>query len=233
MRLGTRPRDLNIKTHPTFAIRWLIPRLHRFQTLHPEIQVRLTTSSVNVDFFREYFDLAVTYNPGEKPGIRQDPLLREKLAPVCAPALLEKGQALQRPEDLGHFRLLHNNPDQREWRQWARAVGVKNLDFDKGQVFEIDDAALQAATAGLGIALGDLLLVREDLDSGRLVRPLACPPVETGSYCLAFPSRNAEESGISAFRDWIFSEMARDIPETGWRQEEDPGPDFAPGQPPH
>ncbi|MFH1154845.1 MAG: transcriptional regulator GcvA [Pseudomonadota bacterium] len=211
VRIKTQPRDLTIKVHPTFAIRWLIPRIHRFQGLHPEIQVRLTTSSENVDFSRDCFDVGITYNPRNVPGILHEILLKERLTPVCSPALLEKGLCLRTPRDLKPFRLLHNNPDQREWRAWARAAGVMDLAFEKGQIFEIDDSALQAATAGLGIALGDLLLISDDIRSKRLVQPFDYLPVETGAYFLSYQALRAGEPGITAFKNWLFSEMTADI----------------------
>lgn len=203
-------QDLNIKVHPTFAIRWLIPRIHRFQSLYPAMQVRLTTSSVNVDFSKENFDSGITYGTaGADPGTVRKLILRERLTPVCSPSILSGRIPLETPGDLKHHLLLYNNPDQREWRLWAEAAGITDLAFDHGQVFEIDDAAIQAATSGLGIALGDLLLVRDDLRAGRLVQPFDYIPLDTGSYYLACPKSRSDETAITAFRHWLLDEMAQ------------------------
>ncbi|WDP91757.1 MAG: transcriptional regulator GcvA [Desulfobacter sp.] len=202
-RLKTQQHDLNLKVHPTFAIRWLIPRLHRFQSKYPEIRVRLTTSSVNVDFARENFDAGITHLGREVPGVIRERILKEQLVPVCAPSLLKKGPAITAPEDLRCHTLLHNSPDMREWSAWAAQTGVSDLSLERGQIFEVDDAALQAATAGLGVALGDLFLIRDELASGRLVTPLGKTPIRTGSYYFSRPDFEPENKGVRVFREWI------------------------------
>ena len=207
--LGHQQRDLNLKVHPTFAIRWLIPRLHRFQAQHPDIRVRLTTSSINVDFSRENFDAGITHLGSERPGIVRTPILEEKLVPVCAPGLLEKGPPLAVPEDLSQHPLLHNNPNLKEWQAWARQMGVESLGLKHGQVFEVDDAALQAAVAGLGVALGDCFLIREELSAGRLVTPLGHLPFKTGHYYFSRPDKTGSAPGIRAFQDWLAHEMVQ------------------------
>ncbi len=200
-------KDLSLKVHPTFAIRWLIPRLHKFQALYPGIQVRFATSSINADFKRENFDIGITYRGEKIPGVERKKILIERLTPVCAPSLLQGNTPLKSYEDLKHHFLLHNNPDQREWRSWANQVGVKGLSFERGQVFEIDDAALQAATAGLGVALGDLLLIKEDLLTKRLVAPFDYIDVKTGAYYISWPDKNTDKPGVAEFSKWLIKEI--------------------------
>lgn len=195
--------DLSLKVHPTFAIRWLIPRLHTFQTLHPDIRVRLTTSGRNVNFTHENFDAGITHLGEEQPGVIRKKILTEQLVPVCSPSLLEKGPAIRAPEDIKAHTLLHNSPDMKEWQSWARQKGIKGLALERGQVFEVDDAALQAATAGLGIALGDLFLIRDELDSGRLVAPLGLDPIATGSYYFSQPAQGRISHGVDLFHTWL------------------------------
>ena len=192
--------DLCLKIHPTFAIRWLIPRLHKFQALHPAIQVRFTTSNINADLIRENFDVAITYQGHDIPGVIREKILEEQLTPVCSPQLLNAEAPLKQPSDLKHHRLLHNSPDQLEWRSWAGQAGVTGLYFEKGQVFEIDDAALQAACAGLGVALGDRLLISEDIASGRLVEPFEFIKVKTGAYYVSWLRSNRDKPGLMEFK---------------------------------
>ncbi len=205
--LKNQTKDLSLKVHPTFAIRWLVPRLYKFQAIHPDIQVRFTTSNINADFKRENFDMAITYRGNETSGVVRKKILEECLIPVCSPKLLNTGLSLEKPSDLKCFSLLHNSPDQLEWRSWAAKANVKGLSFERGQVFEIDDAALQAATAGLGIALGDRLLIKEDLDTGRLVAPFEYAQVKTGIYYISWPKKNAAKHGVMAFKDWLTKEI--------------------------
>lgn len=205
--LKTSTKDLSLKIHPTFAIRWLIPRLYKFQSRYPDIQLRFTTSSINADFKHENFDIAVTYRGKSIPGVARKKILEECLSPVCSPLLLKGKHPLKHPEDLVHHPLLHNSPDQREWHAWADQTKTSGLSFEKGQFFEIDDAALQAATAGLGVALGDRLLVKEDLESGRLVKPFTFKKVTTGTYYLSWLIKNQEKPGLLEFKDWLIREI--------------------------
>lgn len=207
-RLKNQPRDLKLKVHPSFAIRWLIPRLYRFQTQHPEIQVRLTTSSINADFSRENFDVAITYRGEKVMGTSRKKILAERLTPVCSPALLQGEPPLETLEDLKHHLLLHNTPEQRDWRTWAKGVGITRLSFERGQIFEIDDAALQAAASGLGIALGNLFLIREDLEAKRLVQPFKGLVVETGAYYISWPDVNTTSPSVTAFKTWLINEIS-------------------------
>lgn len=209
-RLKSQSRDLSLKIHPTFAIRWLIPRLHHFQSMYPDIRVRLTTSSLNVDFSHENFDAGITHLGKEVPGVVREKILKERLVPVCSPELMAAGPAIDSPDDLRRHTLLHNSPDLREWRAWADQRGVDGLSLERGQIFEVDDAALQAATAGLGVALGDIFLVREALDSGRLVAPLGLAPIETGNYYFSRPAFNLESKRVNRFRNWLMGALAGD-----------------------
>ncbi|MCP4023489.1 MAG: transcriptional regulator GcvA [Desulfobacteraceae bacterium] len=210
-RLVSQTKDLNLKVHPTFAIRWLIPRLHNFQARYPKIQVRFTTSNVNVDFKQENFDLGITYRGEKIPGTARKKILTERLTPVCAPVFLTGETPLKNYQDLRNHLLLHNNPDQREWRLWAGQAKVDGLSFERGQIFEIDDAALQAATAGLGVALGDLLLVQEDLKTKRLVAPFDYIEVKTGNYYISWLEKNESKPGVKEFQEWLVKEIDPDI----------------------
>jgi len=216
-RLKNQPRDLRLKVHPTFAIRWLIPRLQRFQKSHPKIQIRLTTSSINVDFTRENFDVGIVYlNAGiegkKSAGMVRTKLSTERLTPVCSPSYINKERRLESAADLKHHRLLHNNPEHKEWRIWAQCVGVMDLSFERGQTFEMDDAALQAAASGLGIALGNINLIKDDLETNRLVQPFEGQKnviAETGVYYLACPF-GPLSSELATFKKWLMTELERE-----------------------
>ena len=206
-KLKNQQQDFNLKVHPTFAIRWLIPRLHHFQALHPDIQVRLTTSGENVNFDHENFDAGITHAGDDTPGIARKKILTEQLIPVCSPKLLTTLSPLEKPEDITGHLLLHNTPDLREWAAWADQLGIKNLSLERGQVFEVDDAALQAATAGLGIALGDLFLIKDELEAGLLVAPFGLTPIKTGNYYFSRPDFNKEAGNVKAFQNWLVTAL--------------------------
>jgi len=210
--LKNQQQDFSLKVHPTFAIRWLIPRLHQFQALHPDIQVRLTTSGENVNFGHENFDAGITHLGQETPGIIREKILTEKLIPVCSPKFCAANLPLQKPEEIKGQMLLHNTPDLREWAAWADQVGLNGLALERGQIFEVDDAALQAATAGLGVALGDLFLIRDELASGRLVAPFDLTPIQTGNYYFSRPASNKHAHNITAFQNWLIASLDSSIP---------------------
>ena len=206
-KLKKQPQDLSLKVHPTFAIRWLIPKLHHFQTLHPDIQIRLTTSSQNVDFKHENFDAGITHLGEEISGMIREKILTEQLIPVCSPKLFKNGHPIKKPEDLKYHTLLHNNPNLKEWHTWAVQAGVSELSIERGQVFEVDDAALQAASSGLGVALGDLFLIKDELNDERLIAPLGFRPMKTGNYYFSRPSGNQDVKNVSAFREWLIQTL--------------------------
>jgi LysR family glycine cleavage system transcriptional activator len=199
--------SLNLKVLPTFAIRWLIPRLHKFQKLHPEVEVRFTTSNVNVDFKHENFDIGITYRSEKTPGVERVTILEEYLTPVFSPMLLSGDSPLIRLEDLKDQVLLHNNPDQHEWRKLAIQNSLDNLPFDQGMVFDIDDAALHAAAAGLGVALSEQFFIREDLAAKRLLAPFKEIKEKTGEYYLVWPEVNNKKANILKFKNWILNEI--------------------------
>ena len=102
-------RSLKISVLPSFAAKWLMPRLAGFQIRHPDIDVLVSASDGLIDFVHDDFDLALRYGPGIYPGLQTDFLMGDQVFPVCSPRLLEGERPLRRPEDLSHHTLLHDN----------------------------------------------------------------------------------------------------------------------------
>lgn len=202
---GRRPAErLHLSVAPTFGLRWLIPRLTRFRARHPGIEVSLDTAHRSVEFPRDGVDLAIRMGTGGWDGIRADLLVREQLVPVCAPA---QAAALRAPADLAGHTLLHVTDVAEDWSAWAARRGVAIPDLDRGLRFDGIHLALEAAARGLGIAMGRLPVVRDDLAEGRLVAVLG-PPVEahTGYWLLAHGSSLARPD-VAAFRAWLRDEL--------------------------
>ncbi|WP_420348691.1 transcriptional regulator GcvA [Pelagibius sp.] len=207
-RVKERPGEIKFKSVPTIAVRWLVPQILRFQAERPDIQVRLTTSWWHVDFAREDFDAGIMVFETREDRPNADLLMVERMAPVCAPALLEGPRPLRKPEDLAHHRLLHAVPDHRDWRIWLTRNAVDGVDAESGEDFDFLDATLQAAVQGYGVAMGDLMLIDEDLKAGRLVMPFDRPPTEIGAYYLVYPDGRALSPQLEAFRDWLHAAAA-------------------------
>ncbi len=163
-----------------------------------------------MDFSKENFDAGITHLGEKIPGVSRQVILTEQLVVVCSPKLARGNPGLSRPGDLKHHMLLHNSPDLKEWAAWADQNGMPDLPLNKGQVFEVDDAALQAATAGIGVALGDLFLIRDELASGRLTAPFGLAPIKTGSYYFSWPDSHQTTQGVQLFREWLTKALLLD-----------------------
>jgi LysR family glycine cleavage system transcriptional activator len=198
-------RVLRLKLPPTFAIRWFIPRLAGFHALHPDISVQVTTSHDPVDFEREQIDAAIWWGDGIRRGLEGVRLFRERLVPVCAPRLAaeigEEGGEVS-PGALSRNVLLHSFRRPDDWRRWFAAAGLAGIELDRLLVFENSSLTYQGAIDGLGIAIAQQALIREDIAAGRLVIANALT-VETGAaYFLTYPRERADLSRIRALHAW-------------------------------
>ena len=209
---------VTVSVGPSFAAKWLVPRLDRFREAHPDIEVRIDATDKVVDFELDNVDLAIRYGRGNYPGLRVERLLSEEIFPVCSPELLDGPNPLHQPEDLRHHTLLHLDWDMESvmapsWRMWLLAAGVDNVDFMRGPVFSMESLALQAAIEGQGVALVSSVLAEHDLEAGRLVMPFdvsVCDPLDF-QYYLVTPKRTAELPKVVAFGTWLLDQAA-DMP---------------------
>jgi LysR family glycine cleavage system transcriptional activator len=203
---------LTVSTVTSFATKWLVPRLSRFQELHPSIDVRVTTSIALVDFVRDGVDVGIRYGHGKWPGLRADWLLADELFPVCSPALLKGSTLLRKPEDLAHHTLLHTSHDMEDdWSVWLTAAGLSpKLSTQSGLTFDLQFMTVQAAIDGLGVAIGRTAIVESDLAKGRLVAPFEMTLPAAAGYYLVCPHTAADAPKITAFRDWLIATSKRD-----------------------
>jgi LysR family glycine cleavage system transcriptional activator len=198
-------QPLRITVLPSFASRWLVPRLEAFRASHPDIDVRIDSSADVWAFATERFDLGIRSGLGNWSGLKADLIARETLSPVCSPRLVDGPPAIRVPADLRHLRLLHDTPRQ-GWRRWCEEAGVDGLDVDAGASFNDASLALQAAVDGQGVALGRLVLAADDLRSGRLVRPFDVVLPNDYSYWLVYPAAALDRPNVVAFRTWLLSQ---------------------------
>lgn len=201
-------RRLRIKLPPTFAIRWLMPRLARFHAQHPEIDVQITTSHQRADFDREDVDVSIHSEPRPPEGAGYRRLFGETLLPVCAPGLLEAGPPLRTPSDLSKHALLCSMNRPNDWPAWLAAAGARGVDGNGGLKFENAALAYQAAADRLGVIVALLAFVRDDLAAGRLVEPFGLRVPTAGAYYLAYPTRAPLPQRVRDFEDWIVREAA-------------------------
>lgn len=197
---------LRLKLPPTFAIRWLVPRLARFHALHPRIDVQITTSHERADFEREDVDACIHSEPEppSAPGYRR--VLDEVLIPVCSPGLRDAGPPLSEPRDLAKHVLLCSLNRPRDWPTWLAAAGVPDIDGNSGLKFENAALAYQAAIDQLGVMIAQRALVQDDLRAGRLVTPISLAVRTSGAYYLAYSPYRRKTDRLIAFDEWLTAE---------------------------
>jgi LysR family glycine cleavage system transcriptional activator len=208
--IGHRDRSrLSVRALGSFATDWLLPRLHNFEQLHPNIDVFLRGQFANVDFDTDDADVAIVIDPGHWSSLQSEKLHRPSFLPVMAPELLQSAGPLLAPSELQRFRLLHALNIRIGWADWLKAVDASDVDAAKGHWLESSSQVYQAARHGIGIALGQLLLVGDDLISGRLVAPfdtmISWP--DWLSYYLVWPRKRKPKREVTLFRDWLVNEV--------------------------
>jgi LysR family glycine cleavage system transcriptional activator len=192
---------LNVATQPTFSMRWLIPRLSEFQRSHPGLELRIVTASTSAERFRMEADVVVS-GPSPQPGWVGTRFMGEALLPLVNPELVTKCP-LDRPEDLKHHTLLHSATRRRAWMRWLDVAGIPDLKPAGEQVFEHYYFAIQAALAGVGVVMGPLALVAEEVSHGRLLAPISRPAVSSRGYFVYAPAASNDAPAIVAFRQWL------------------------------
>lgn len=203
---------LTVTTLPSFATRWLVPRLKQFRAQQPDIDVRLSTAMDLTDLATDGIDIGVRYGLGTWPGLQAWWLMEEDVYPVCAPALLADGAPLKKPEDLASHTLLQDVGQ--DWRIWLDAAGVTLADPDRGPGFLDSAHALHAALDGQGVLLGRSVLVREELEAGRLVKPFDISIPSAYAYWIICPKADVKRPKVRLFRDWLLAEAAALGPHT-------------------
>lgn len=209
---------LTISISPSFGAMWLVPRLERFRSRHPDIETRIDGTDRLVDLARGDADVAVRYGAGGYSGVRFDHLFNQANTPVCSPALLQGEHPLRQPDDLRHHTLLHVDWKDAEasWRMWLLAAGMHDIEPTRGPHFTMESMAVQAALDGHGVALVGDMLVADHLASGRLVRafdPSLSTPLSFCYYLLSAKT-NAEQPKVAAFRNWLLEEAHASRPES-------------------
>jgi LysR family glycine cleavage system transcriptional activator len=201
---------LRLKLPPTFAIRWLVPRLARFHSLHPNIDVQITSSHQGAHFDREDIDIVIHSEDLDHAPPGCQPLLEEVLVPVCSPALLERGPPLNAPADLAAHSLLSSMHRPADWPMWLEAAGVPDLKTNGSIQFDNAALAYQAAIDELGIVIAQQALVADDVRSGRLVAPFELRLPLRSAYCFAHHPDRADATRVKLFEAWLLAEAARE-----------------------
>lgn len=221
---------LTVSAAPSFAARWLMPRLHRFIAAHPEVDVRVSArmrrvsvdgkgdvaERATVEAWLDDSDIAILYGRGHYPALWVKKLLDLTLAPICSPKLLQHAEhPLKTPADLAHHMLLHddtgdlydNNPF---WDVWLRAADVHGVDARRGPHFSHAVLAFEAAIDAVGVVASMPVLAAEDIAAGRLVVPFELRVSLESAYYLVCHESASTRPAVALFRDWLLDESTRE-----------------------
>jgi LysR family glycine cleavage system transcriptional activator len=209
VRAKAHPRRLRAALFPSIASRWLMPRLARFRSAHPEVELVLTTTSCPPDLEHEEVDITNLRADPNRPTIQFRELFDIAIQPVCSRALMERPPGLTCPSDLGRYVLLQSINRVDDWRIWLDRAGATGVVIDQSVKFEHSSLAYEAAIDGLGVAIAQTAFVQEELAAGRLVTPFPFAVMTGERYGLAWLASKADDPALKAFRDWMCSEAAQ------------------------
>ncbi|WP_421695102.1 transcriptional regulator GcvA [Aestuariivirga sp.] len=198
-------RQLKVTVEPAIASRWLVPRLGRFNDLHPDIELAIDPTTELADFRSGAADVGIRYGAGSWPDVEAQKLTDAMIFPVCAPKLLRDRPHIK-PADLADFNLLHESRKQ-WWADWLLAAGVSGVEDWRGTLFQ-NHLAIEAAEAGQGFALADQMLSTDSLVEGWLVRPFTFDMKDHWHYWIVRGKGQKETPPVRAFREWLMGEMA-------------------------
>ncbi|MFK7836414.1 MAG: transcriptional regulator GcvA [Sulfitobacter sp.] len=203
-------QSLTVTAGPAFTAKWLAPRLFEFAQEHPEIELRFSASLRRMDFMRDNIDVAIRFGMGPDDGVYTLPLAQEWITPVMLPELAAR---FPTPESLRDAVLIVDESidflrPEPNWAAWSAAMQIDPL-VASGPRFSQADHAIDAALAGIGVALGRRALVIKDLAEGRLVAPYG-KALNTGArFRFLCPEGAETRPQVAAFRDWILREIAK------------------------
>jgi len=225
---------LMVSVAPSFAARWLMPRLHRFLESQPEVDVRVSArlrqasegarrgaaaERVTVDTWLADSDIAILYGRGDYPGFVVDKVCALTVTPICSPRLVTHPQhPLHTPADLKHHLLLHDDTGEvydgeSFWEVWLNAAGVKGVDLRRGPHFSHAVLAFEAAVEGHGVVATMPMLAETDLHAARLVTPFALRVPLESAYYMVCSEEAAKRPAVAGFRSWLLAEAARETEE--------------------
>jgi LysR family transcriptional regulator, glycine cleavage system transcriptional activator len=203
----------------SFALRWLLPRLSRFQESYSSVEVKISTTSRKLRYVGTAFDIGIRAGVEHGSGIQCETLMPDRRLPVCSPRIL-RDRPVETAHDLRRHVLLHSTTTRSAWPRWFLAASVSGLAPIRHLELDHVYLQLQAAVDGLGIALGSLPLIEADIAAGRLVCPIAAPELRADDYQLVIREDRLRDPAIEVFRSWILAAAKEPLPsiETPFRQ---------------
>lgn len=230
LRTHTSGGMLTVSAAPSFAARWLMPRLHRFIAAHHEIDVRISArmrrvsvdgktdvaERATIETWLDDSDVAILYGHGHYPGLDVHKLLALTVTPICSPQVMTGAHPLRTPEDLKHHMLLHDDTGEMYdgesfWETWLKAAEVKGIDTKHGARFSHAVLAFEAAMDAVGVVASMPALAAEDVAAGRLIMPFDLKVPLVSAYYMVCEEHAKTRPAVAAFRNWLMAEAAKAV----------------------
>lgn len=201
----TQRQRVTITATNAFTAKWLMPRLSRLHTLHPDIDLQIQASDQAALLSDQSFDIALRYGRGPYPGFNAEPLFTDEYAPVANPLLQVNELSALGSVPVIHFDWTRESPDNPTWQKWLANAGLQSTSLQKQLRYSDEGHAIQAAIAGQGIALLSLALVAEDLAKGYLVQPFG-PAIAGYTYHLLTRADKRPHPSVEKVVMWLREE---------------------------
>jgi LysR family glycine cleavage system transcriptional activator len=199
---------LVISSAPGFAASWLCNKIGRFTSAYPEVSLSIITPRRLGEVGNPNVDIFITYGNGDYPEMQVEHILDVVSTPVCSPTMVNRLGGMPEPIDVLRLGLLHL-ADYQDWGDWFAAMGLDPARAATGVVFSDMHLVYSAAQAGQGIAMGDVVLSENAMNSGRLVRPFELSVRSPRAYYMAVPLAMVENPIVVAFRKWLHAERTQ------------------------
>lgn len=195
---------IQLRVYPSVAHFWLMPRLPDFQARHPDLRVRLDTTVAPLDFRGTHLDAAIQLGGGTWREARSRKLFDEEVDVVCSPGYLAR-HPLRAPADVVGAELLHSRYRRRAWQDWAEHTGI-DLPFREGVEFDSSLLTYSAAQQGLGLAMGQVPILGDELARGGLIRPFRAPVATGAGFHVVWPTTLSVAAKTRHFIDWLLDQ---------------------------
>ena len=207
LRRRAQSNRLSITTLPSFGSRWLMPRIVRFMSTHPDWAINIDSTAALVDFARDGVDIAIRFGVGPWPGLHCERLMGDEYILVASPTM-NRGRLPKKPSELVDYPLLRS--DAEPWTTWCTAAGITLKRPDRGVGHEDMGVMLQSAIDGHGILLARRAIAAAELEKGTLVALFGIAAPSLSSYWIVYPEEPPATPRMLAFRDWLVAEAASD-----------------------
>jgi LysR family transcriptional regulator, glycine cleavage system transcriptional activator len=198
---------LNVSVPPTFAARWLIPRMPALIATAPQLTINFVPYVKQLDFSQRNHDVGIRFGDGNWAHVKSEYIIGKEVVPVASPTLVKAGAYNKHPHKLARHTLLQHVSVPDAWPEWFAARGIEGVLGAGGPRFDQFSQLTQAASAGMGVALVPLFLAREELQSGQLVIPVEGAFESSRAFHLVYPAERQTMPRFKLFRDWLVTQQ--------------------------